>query len=128
MLVLLCVCMWLFFFFFFKQKTAYEMRISDWSSDVCSSDLTKTKRYTVSEDNVAEVVSMMTGIPVQRVGQSDSQKLLGMADSMKGRIIGQDDAVKKLVKAIQRTRAGLKDPKKPIGSFLFHGPTGVGNN
>ena len=87
---------------------------------------TKTKRYTVSEDNVAEVVSMMTGIPVQRVGQSDSQKLLGMADSMKGRIIGQDDAVKKLVKAIQRTRAGLKDPKKPIGSFIFLGPTGVG--
>ena len=87
---------------------------------------TKTKRYTVTEDNVAEVVSMMTGIPVQRVGQSDSQKLLGMGDSMKGRIIGQDDAVKKLVKAIQRTRAGLKDPKKPIGSFIFLGPTGVG--
>lgn len=87
---------------------------------------TKTKRYTVSEDDVAQVVSMMTGIPVQRVGQTDSQKLLGMADSMKGRIIGQDEAVKKLVKAIQRTRAGLKDPKKPIGSFIFLGPTGVG--
>src|SRR3546814_365412 len=96
-----------------EEKTAWEAE-------------TKTKRYTVSEDNVAEVVSMMTGIPVQRVGQSDSQKLLGMADSMKGRIIGQDDAVKKLVKAIQRTRAGLKDPKKPIGSFIFLGPTGVG--
>ena len=87
---------------------------------------TKTKRYTVTEDNVAEVVSMMTGIPVQRVGQSDSQKLLNMGESMKGRIIGQDEAVKKLVKAIQRTRAGLKDPKKPIGSFIFLGPTGVG--
>lgn len=87
---------------------------------------TKNKRYTVDEDNVAEVVSMMTGIPVQRVGQSDSQKLLGMADSMKGRIIGQDEALQKLVKAIQRTRAGLKDPKKPIGSFIFLGPTGVG--
>lgn len=87
---------------------------------------TKTKRYTVTEDDVAQVVSMMTGIPVQRVGQTDSQKLLNMADSMKGRIIGQDDAVKKLVKAIQRTRAGLKDPKKPIGSFIFLGPTGVG--
>ncbi|WP_262246602.1 ATP-dependent Clp protease ATP-binding subunit [Parapedobacter soli] len=96
-----------------EEKTAWEAE-------------TKTKRYTVTEDNVAEVVSMMTGIPVQRVGQSDSQKLLGMADSMKGRIIGQDDAVKKLVKAIQRTRAGLKDPKKPIGSFIFLGPTGVG--
>src|SRR5690606_34420327 len=86
----------------------------------------KNRRYTVDENNVAEVVSMMTGIPVQRVGQSDSQKLLGMAESMKGRIIGQDEAVKKLVKAIQRTRAGLKDPKKPIGSFIFLGPTGVG--
>lgn len=87
---------------------------------------TKSKRYTVSEDNVAEVVSMMTGIPVQRVSQSDSQKLLNMGEAVKGRIIGQDDAVKKLVKAIQRTRAGLKDPKKPIGSFIFLGPTGVG--
>ena len=87
---------------------------------------TKTKRYTVDEDSVAEVVSMMTGIPVQRVSQTDSQKLLGMAESMKGRIIGQDDAVQKLVKAIQRTRAGLKDPRKPIGSFIFLGPTGVG--
>jgi len=87
---------------------------------------TKSKRYTVSEDNVAEVVSMMTGIPVQRVSQSDSQKLLNMGEAVKGRIIGQDDAVKKLVKAIQRTHAGLKDPKKPIGSFIFLGPTGVG--
>ncbi len=87
---------------------------------------TKTKRYTVAEDNVAEVVSMMTGIPVQRVSQTDSQKLLNMGELMKGRIIGQDDAVQKLVKAIQRTRAGLKDPKKPIGSFIFLGPTGVG--
>jgi ATP-dependent Clp protease ATP-binding subunit ClpC len=96
-----------------KEKAAWEAE-------------TKTKRYTVTEDNVAEVVSMMTGIPVQRVSQSDSQKLLNMGDSMKGRIIGQDDAVQKLVKAIQRTRAGLKDPKKPIGSFIFLGPTGVG--
>ena len=87
---------------------------------------TKTKRYLVTEDNVAEVVSMMTGIPVQRVSQTDSQKLLNMGESMKGRIIGQDDAVQKLVKAIQRTRAGLKDPRKPIGSFVFLGPTGVG--
>lgn len=96
-----------------KEKSAWEAE-------------TKSKRYTVSEDNVAEVVSMMTGIPVQRVSQTDSQKLLNMGDSMKGRIIGQDDAVGKLVKAIQRTRAGLKDPKKPIGSFIFLGPTGVG--
>ena len=87
---------------------------------------TRTKRYTVTEDNVAEVVSMMTGIPVQRVGQTDSQKLLAMPELMAGKIIGQDDAIKKLTKAIQRTRAGLKDPKKPIGSFIFLGPTGVG--
>ncbi|QXU40123.1 ATP-dependent Clp protease ATP-binding subunit [Pedobacter sp. D749] len=87
---------------------------------------TKSKRYEVSEDNVAEVVSMMTGIPVQRVGQTDSAKLLNMYDKVAEKIIGQDDAIKKLTKAIQRTRAGLKDPKKPIGSFIFLGPTGVG--
>jgi ATP-dependent Clp protease ATP-binding subunit ClpC len=87
---------------------------------------TKSKRYTVTEDNVAEVVAMMTGIPVQKVGQGDSQKLLHMGESIQNKIIGQDDAVKKLTKAIQRTRAGLKDPKKPIGSFIFLGPTGVG--
>ena len=87
---------------------------------------TKNKRYEVSEDSVAEVVSMMTGIPLQRVGQTDSVKLLNMYDTMATKIIGQDDAIKKLAKAIQRTRAGLKDPKKPIGSFIFLGPTGVG--
>lgn len=87
---------------------------------------TKTKRYTVTEDNVAEVVSMMTGIPLQRVGQTDSVKLLNMYDTVAAKIIGQEDAIKKLTKAIQRTRAGLKDPKKPIGSFIFLGPTGVG--
>ncbi|WP_443939885.1 ATP-dependent Clp protease ATP-binding subunit [Pedobacter sp. MW01-1-1] len=87
---------------------------------------TKTKRYQVSEDNVAEVVAMMTGIPVQRVGQTDSAKLLNMYDKVAEKIIGQNDAIKKLTKAIQRTRAGLKDPKKPIGSFIFLGPTGVG--
>ncbi|TKC55460.1 ATP-dependent Clp protease ATP-binding subunit [Pedobacter hiemivivus] len=87
---------------------------------------TKTKRYTVTEDNVAEVVSMMTGIPLQRVGQTDSAKLLNMYDTVATKIIGQDEAIKKLTKAIQRTRAGLKDPKKPIGSFIFLGPTGVG--
>ncbi|ATP54984.1 Clp protease ClpC [Pedobacter ginsengisoli] len=87
---------------------------------------TKTKRYTVTEDNVAEVVSMMTGIPLQRVGQTDSVKLLNMYETVGQKIIGQDDAIKKLTKAIQRTRAGLKDPKKPIGSFIFLGPTGVG--
>lgn len=87
---------------------------------------TKSKRYTVDEQNVAEVVAMMTGIPVQRVGQADSSRLLKMYDEIRGQVIGQDEAIKKLAKAIQRTRAGLKDPNKPIGSFIFLGPTGVG--
>jgi ATP-dependent Clp protease ATP-binding subunit ClpC len=87
---------------------------------------TKTKRYTVTEENVAEVVGMMTGIPVNRIIKSESQKLLTMAEDLCSKVIGQDEAIKKLVKAIQRTRVGLKDPKKPIGSFVFLGPTGVG--
>ncbi|MDN5200695.1 ATP-dependent Clp protease ATP-binding subunit [Fulvivirgaceae bacterium BMA10] len=89
-------------------------------------DQTKTKRYTVTEDNVAEVVGMMTGIPTKRIAQNESSKLLGMGEELKKNIIGQDNAIDKLVKAIQRTRVGLKDPKKPIGSFVFLGPTGVG--
>ncbi len=87
---------------------------------------TRTKRYTVDEENVAEVIAMMTGIPTSRVAQNESNKLLGMGDSLRGKVIGQDEAIKKLVKAIQRTRVGLKDPHKPIGSFVFLGPTGVG--
>ena len=86
----------------------------------------KTKRYPVDEEDIAEVVSMMTGIPVRRVAQSESKKLVNMADDITKMIIGQDEAVKKIVKAIQRNRVGLKDPKKPIGSFIFLGPTGVG--
>ncbi|CAH0995322.1 Negative regulator of genetic competence ClpC/MecB [Emticicia aquatica] len=86
----------------------------------------KTKRYTVTEDNVADVVAMMTGIPVKRVGMNEGEKILKMGDALRGRIVGQDPAVEKLVKSIQRTRVGLKDPKKPIGSFIFLGPTGVG--
>ncbi len=86
----------------------------------------KKNRETVSEENVAEVVAMMTGIPVQRVAQQESKRLSGMGSDMKKEIIGQDEAVDKIVKAIQRNRAGLKDPKKPIGSFIFLGPTGVG--
>lgn len=89
-------------------------------------DETKTKRYAVDEENVAEVVSMMTGIPLNRVAQNESQKLLTMAADLKAKIIGQDKAIEKLTKAIQRTRVGLKDPKRPIGSFIFLGPTGVG--
>jgi ATP-dependent Clp protease ATP-binding subunit ClpC len=83
-------------------------------------------RESVSEENVAEVISMMTGVPVNRIAQKESKKLAALPDRIKNNVIGQDDAVKKIVKAIQRNRAGLKDPDKPIGSFIFLGQTGVG--
>ncbi len=86
----------------------------------------KSKRFTVEEDNVAEVIAMMTGIPAKRIAQKEGAKLLNMNVDLAGKVIGQDEAIKKLTKAIQRTRVGLKDPKKPIGSFIFLGPTGVG--
>jgi ATP-dependent Clp protease ATP-binding subunit ClpC len=86
----------------------------------------KEHRVPVSEDNVADVVSMMTGIPVNRIAQTESNKLAKLPELIKGKVIGQDEAVAKVVKAIQRNRAGLKDPNKPIGSFIFLGQTGVG--
>ncbi len=86
----------------------------------------KTKRYPVGEEDIAEVVSMMTGIPVRRVAQNESKKLVGMEGDLQAVIIGQDNAITKVTKAIQRNRVGLKDPKKPIGTFIFLGPTGVG--
>jgi ATP-dependent Clp protease ATP-binding subunit ClpC len=87
---------------------------------------TRTEKYTVNEDNVADVIAMMTGIPTKRIAQKESNKLLNMGEELSGKVIGQEEAIKKLVKAIQRTRVGLKDPRKPIGSFIFLGPTGVG--
>ena len=87
---------------------------------------TKLNRVVVTEDNVAEVVSMMSGVPVQKISQNEGEKLVKMVEQLKGKVIGQDEALKKVVKAIQRNRAGLKDPNKPIGSFIFLGPTGVG--
>ncbi|MDX2003474.1 MAG: ATP-dependent Clp protease ATP-binding subunit [Chitinophagales bacterium] len=87
---------------------------------------TRNKKYPVEEEDIAEVVAMMTGIPVKRIAQSESTKLLNMATDLKGAVIGQDDAIVKITKAIQRNRVGLKDPKKPIGTFIFLGPTGVG--
>jgi ATP-dependent Clp protease ATP-binding subunit ClpC len=87
---------------------------------------TKKERITVTVEHVAEVVSMMTGIPLQRVAQSESGKLVDMSENLHKKVIGQDEAVLKVVRAIQRNRAGLKDPNKPIGSFFFLGPTGVG--
>ncbi|PQL93974.1 ATP-dependent Clp protease ATP-binding subunit [Apibacter adventoris] len=88
--------------------------------------VSRENREVVTEDNVAEVVSMMSGVPVQRVAEGELQKLAQMKDLMKGKIIGQDEAVNKVVKAIQRNRAGLKDPNRPIGTFIFLGSTGVG--
>jgi ATP-dependent Clp protease ATP-binding subunit ClpC len=86
----------------------------------------KLHRETVDEENVAEVVSMMTGVPVNRIAQTEINKLAELPSLIKGKVIGQDNAVNKVVKAIQRNRAGLKDPNKPIGSFIFLGQTGVG--
>jgi ATP-dependent Clp protease ATP-binding subunit ClpC len=88
-------------------------------------DISKN-RQTVTADNVAEVVAMMTGVPVQRIAQTEGNRLLKMADELQTKVIGQEEAVLKIVKSIQRNRAGLKDPNKPIGSFIFLGPTGVG--
>ena len=89
------------------------------------SDLARNKE-TVDDEKVAEVVAMMTGVPVQRIAQTEGTRLLKMADELKQNLIGQDESIKKVVRAIQRNRAGLKDPNKPIGTFIFLGPTGVG--
>ncbi len=86
----------------------------------------KHKRYPIGEEQIAEVVSMMTGIPVKRMVEAETQKLRKMADEMREMVVGQDEALGKVVRAIQRNRVGLKDPKKPIGTFIFLGPTGVG--
>lgn len=93
---------------------------NEWEED------SKHARYPIDEENIAEVVSMMTGIPVKRMVQAETEKLRRMSDDMRNMVIGQDEAIQKVVKAIQRNRVGLKDPKKPIGTFIFLGPTGVG--
>ncbi len=87
---------------------------------------TKNHREEVSEDNVAEVVAMMTGVPTQRIAQNEGSRLVKMDEELKGSVVGQDNAILKVTKAIRRNRAGLKDPNKPIGTFIFLGPTGVG--
>ena len=84
------------------------------------------ERQVVDDEKVAEVVALMTGVPTQRIAQAEGSRLLKMGDALKGSVIGQDEAIKKIVKAIQRNRIGLKDPDKPIGTFMFLGPTGVG--
>ena len=103
-----------------KLQDQLESAKKRWEED------SKTNRVTVTEEHVAEVVSMMCGIPVTRVSQTETGKLIHMGEELRGKVIGQDEAVSKVVKAIQRNRAGLKDPNKPIGSFFFLGPTGVG--
>ena len=86
----------------------------------------KSKRYPIGEEDIAEVVSMMTGIPVMRMVEAESAKLIRMNEDLAAAVVGQDEAIRKVVKSIQRNRVGLKDPRKPIGSFIFLGPTGVG--
>ncbi len=86
----------------------------------------KHKRYPINEESIAEVIHMMTGIPVMRMVEAESNKLRRMGEDLQGSVVGQDEAIGKIVKAIQRNRVGLKDPRKPIGSFIFLGPTGVG--
>ncbi|MGQ1786687.1 MULTISPECIES: ATP-dependent Clp protease ATP-binding subunit [unclassified Saccharicrinis] len=106
-----------------KEKTYLEelnIAKSKWEQEL------QQHRETVDIEKVAEVVAMMTGIPVQRVAQAEGFRLLQMGDQLKGSVIGQEEAIQKIVKAIQRNRAGLKDPNRPIGSFVFLGPTGVG--
>ena len=103
-----------------QLNTDLETARKSWEDDQ------KNNRQTVDEDSVAEVVAMMSGVPVTKVSQNENEKLSKMSTAIAGKVIGQDEAVKKIVKAIQRGRVGLKDPNKPIGSFMFLGPTGVG--
>ena len=103
-----------------ELSSSLEKMKSEWES--CQKD----HRQVVTEDDVANVVSMMSGIPVQRMAQAESVKLAGMKETLQSQVIAQDVAIEKLVKAILRSRVGLKDPNRPIGSFLFLGPTGVG--
>ncbi len=103
-----------------KLSRQLELAKAEWEEEA------KTKRYPVDEEDIAEVVAMMTGIPTKRVAQKESKRLFTMGQDIQKQIIGQDEAIKKITKAIQRNRVGLKDPKKPIGSFIFLGPTGVG--
>jgi ATP-dependent Clp protease ATP-binding subunit ClpC len=103
-----------------KLQEELEKAKQDWEEE------SKHKRYPINEEAIAEVVSMMTGIPVKRMVQAETDKLRKMATDLTEAVVGQDDAIQKVVKAIQRNRVGLKDPKKPIGSFIFLGPTGVG--
>ena len=105
-----------------EERLMIELNIAqqEWDNEI------KERKQIVTEENVAEVVSMMSGVPVTKVGKNELDKLAQMDNVLNGKVIGQEEAVKKVVRAIQRNRAGLKDPKKPIGTFIFLGSTGVG--
>lgn len=103
-----------------KLLLALEAEEERWQKEI------KEKPEIVDEEKIAEVVAMISGVPVQRIAQAEGQRLLGMKDELKEMVIGQDEAIEKIAKAIQRNRVGLKDPNKPIGTFMFLGPTGVG--
>ena len=105
-----------------QEKLKEELHIAKerWEAELDS------RRVTVNEGHIAEVVAMMTGVPTQRIAQSEGIRLLGMTEELKKQVIGQDEAIDKIARSIRRNRAGLRDPKRPIGSFMFLGPTGVG--
>ncbi len=103
-----------------RLQEELEKAKNDWEEE------SKHKRFPIEEEDIAEVISMMTGIPVKRMVQAETEKLRRMGEDLKGAVVGQEDGIAKVVKAIQRNRVGLKDPKKPIGTFIFLGPTGVG--
>ena len=103
-----------------KLVDSLEVAKKKWEDD------SQIHREIVTEDNVAEVVAMMTGVPIQRIAKNEGERLIKMESELEGTVIGQDEAIKKVVRAIRRNRAGLKDPNKPIGTFIFLGPTGVG--
>ena len=109
----------------FRDKESELNKILDAEQQKWDKELAQ-KRDTVDESNIEEVIAMMSGIPVTRIAEAEGQRLRKMKDALKGKVIGQDEAVDKVVKAIQRNRIGLKDPNRPIGTFIFLGPTGVG--
>jgi ATP-dependent Clp protease ATP-binding subunit ClpC len=109
----------------FRDKEKNLLQLLDKEKENWEKELVN-HRETVDEEKVAEVVAMMSGVPVQRIAQAEGKRLMNMGKDIKKRVVGQDDAIQKIVKAIQRNRAGLKDPNRPIGSFIFLGPTGVG--
>lgn len=115
----------------YNAAAGYRDQIKQLESDLAAVKKTweakaDLERPTVTEETVAEVIAMMTGVPTQRISTNEGTRLMKMADELQGKVIGQDDAIVKIAKAIRRNRAGLKDPNKPIGTFIFLGPTGVG--